>query len=61
MEKEVQIRQTIMGLWRAGFRKQIKYKIQRMPFITPELTASPAHTIPYEILEAIDEWTWKID
>lgn len=35
-----------------------KIKIQRMPFITPELLASPAHTIPYEILEAIDRWTW---
>jgi hypothetical protein len=33
-------------------------KIQRMPFITPELLASPAHTIPYELLEALDLWAW---
>ncbi|NTZ17990.1 hypothetical protein EXW96_10545 [Paenibacillus sp. JMULE4] len=33
-------------------------KIQRMPFITPELTATPAHTIAYEIIDAIDKWTW---
>ncbi|WP_019122634.1 hypothetical protein [Brevibacillus massiliensis] len=36
-----------------------KIKIQRMPFITPELLASPAHTIPYEVIDAIDKWTWK--
>lgn len=35
-----------------------KIKIQRMPFITPELLASPAHTLPYEVLEALDRWTW---
>jgi hypothetical protein len=34
-------------------------KIQRMPFITPEILASPAHTMPYELLEAIDLWTWR--
>jgi hypothetical protein len=34
-------------------------KIQRMPFITPEILASPAHTMPYELLEAIDKWTWR--
>mgnify|MGYP005628439989 FL=1 len=34
-------------------------KIQRMPFITPEILASPAHAMPYELLEAIDQWTWK--
>lgn len=33
-------------------------KIQRMPFITPEMVASPAHTYPYEVLEALDRWTW---
>jgi hypothetical protein len=32
-------------------------KITRMPFITPEILASPAHTMPIEILSAIDEWT----
>lgn len=35
-----------------------KIKIQRMPFITPEMAASPAHTYPFELLRAIDEWTW---
>ena len=34
-------------------------KIQRMPFITPEILASPAHTMPYELLQAIDLWTWQ--
>ena len=34
-------------------------KIQRMPFITPEILASPAHLMPYELLHAIDMWTWK--
>ncbi|GAB5469066.1 MAG: hypothetical protein Kilf2KO_20960 [Rhodospirillales bacterium] len=33
-------------------------KIQRMPFITPEILASPAHTMPAELLTAIDRWTW---
>lgn len=33
-------------------------KIQRNLFITKELTASPAHTIPFEIIDAIDKWTW---
>jgi len=33
-------------------------KIQRMPFITPEILASPAHTMPIEVLNAIDRWTW---
>jgi hypothetical protein len=35
-----------------------KIKIQRMPFITPELLASPAHTLPWEVIHAVDEWTW---
>ena len=34
-------------------------KIQRMPFITPEILASPAFLMPYELLEAIDQWTWR--
>ena len=34
-------------------------KIQRMPFITPEILASPAFLMPYELLEAIDLWTWR--
>lgn len=33
-------------------------KIQRMPFITPEILASPAHAMPIEVLNAMDEWTW---
>lgn len=32
-------------------------KITRMPFINPEFLASPAHTIPLELLDAIDDWT----
>jgi hypothetical protein len=34
-------------------------KIGRMPFITPEMIASAAHTLPYEILQAIDRWTFE--
>ena len=33
-------------------------KIQRMPFITPEILASPAHTMPIAVINAIDKWTW---
>ena len=33
-------------------------KIQRMPFITPEILASPAHAMPIDVLNAIDKWTW---
>ena len=33
-------------------------KIQRMPFITPEILASPAHAMPISVLNAIDKWTW---
>lgn len=33
-------------------------KIQRFPFITPEMVASAAHELPAEVLIAIDEWTW---
>ncbi len=33
-------------------------KIQRMPFITPEILASPAHAMPIELLNAMDRWTW---
>jgi hypothetical protein len=36
---------------------EAKMKIARMPFITPEMLASPAHTIPGELLAAIDAWT----
>ena len=34
-------------------------KIQRFPFITPEMVANKAHMFPSELLVAIDEWTWK--
>lgn len=34
-------------------------KIQRMPFITREMVASPAHTYPHQLLTAIDLWTWR--
>ena len=34
-------------------------KIQRMPFITPEILASPAHVMPIDVINAIDEWTWR--
>tara|TARA_B100000795_G_scaffold19912_2_gene13335 strand:+ start:7014 stop:8636 length:1623 start_codon:yes stop_codon:yes gene_type:complete len=34
-------------------------KIQRMPFITPEILASPAHAMPIEVLNAMDMWTWE--
>jgi len=33
-------------------------KIQRMPFITPEILASPTHAMPVDVLNAIDRWTW---
>jgi hypothetical protein len=33
-------------------------RIQRFPFYTPEMVMSPAHTIPAEVLTAIDDWTW---
>jgi hypothetical protein len=32
-------------------------KIQRMPFLTPEHVMSSAHTLPFELLRAIDGWT----
>jgi hypothetical protein len=34
-------------------------KIQRMPFITPEILASPAHAMPIEVINAMDRWTWE--
>ena len=35
-------------------------KIQRMPFITKEMMASPAHRLPMELLSAIDAHTWAL-
>lgn len=47
-------------LWGYGgpVLRDTKIKIQRMPFITPETLASPAHTLPGELITALDEWTW---
>lgn len=36
-----------------------KVRVQRMPFITPEMTASPAHTLPMELLDFLDQRTWE--
>jgi hypothetical protein len=36
-----------------------KIRVQRLPFITPEMCANPAHMMPIELLEALDEWTWN--
>ncbi|MCU1632882.1 MAG: hypothetical protein JWM61_1534 [Micrococcaceae bacterium] len=35
-----------------------KVKVQRFPFMSREMLASRAHTLPYEVLQAIDDWTW---
>jgi len=47
-------------LWGFGgpILSERKLKVQRFPFITPEMVMSAAHTVPAEILKAIDEWTW---
>lgn len=37
-----------------------KLKVQRFPFITPEMVMSAANTIPAELLAAIDAWTWRM-
>ncbi|KAK5310806.1 hypothetical protein LTR93_011928 [Exophiala xenobiotica] len=39
--------------------RERKIKIQRMPFIVPEAVVSKCHTLPADVLVAIDEWTWK--
>ena len=57
MEKEGEYDKLLWG-YGGPVLRDTNIKIQRMPFITPELTASPAHTIPYEIIEALDKWTW---
>lgn len=48
-------------LWGFGgpILSDAKLKIARMPFITPEMVMSPAHTMPIEVLHAIDKWTWE--
>jgi hypothetical protein len=47
-------------LWGFGgpILSERKLKIQRFPFITPEMVMSAAHTYPVEILKALDLWTW---
>ncbi len=47
-------------LWGFGgpILSDAKLKIARMPFITPEMVTSRAHSMPLEVLEAIDQWTW---
>jgi hypothetical protein len=47
-------------LWGFGgpILSDAQIRIQRFPFITPEMVASRAHTIPHEVLNAIDAWTW---
>ena len=35
-------------------------KVQRLPFMSKEMLATPANTIPLEVLRAIDEWTWDM-
>ncbi|SMQ72119.1 hypothetical protein SAMN05444673_2110 [Bacillus sp. OV166] len=57
MEKDGNYDKILMG-YGGPVLRSANIKIQRMPFITPELTATPAHTIPYEIIEALDKWTW---
>jgi len=57
MEKERKYDKILWGYGGPVLRAD-HIKIQRMPFITPEMTASPAHTMPYEIIDAIDKWTW---
>jgi hypothetical protein len=48
-------------LWGYGgpILRDDRMKIQRMPFITPEMLASPAHTLPWELLDALDRWVWE--
>ncbi|RVX73470.1 hypothetical protein B0A52_03112 [Exophiala mesophila] len=58
MDREGKWDKIIQGYGGPILRER-KIKIQRMPFITPEMAASPAHTLPAEVLVAIDEWTWK--
>ena len=56
-EKKQQYDKILMGYGGPVLAERY-IKIQRMPFITPEILASPAHTMPGEVLSAIDRWTW---
>jgi len=48
-------------LWGFGgpILSDAQIKIQRFPFITSEMVTSPAHTLPAELLDAFDKWTWN--
>lgn len=56
-EKKQQYDKILMGYGGPVLAERY-IKIQRMPFITPEILASPAHAMPIEVLNAIDRWTW---
>jgi len=56
-EKKQQYDKILMGYGGPVLAERF-IKIQRMPFITPEILASPAHAMPIEVLNAIDLWTW---
>ncbi len=57
-EKKQQYDKILMGYGGPVLAERY-IKIQRMPFITPEILASPAHAMPIEVLNAIDRWTWE--
>jgi len=48
-------------LWDSGgpIPANTRVKFQRFPFITPEMVMTSANTIPTELIDAIDEWTWS--
>lgn len=56
-EKKQQYDKILMGYGGPVLAERF-IKIQRMPFITPEILASPAHAMPIEVINAIDRWTW---
>ncbi len=56
-EKKQQYDKILMGYGGPVLAERL-VKIQRMPFITPEILASPAHAMPIEVINAIDRWTW---
>ena len=56
-EKKQQYDKILMGYGGPVLAERY-IKIQRMPFITPEILASPAHAMPIEVINAIDKWTW---
>lgn len=37
---------------------EAKLRVQRLPFMSTEMLATPAQTMPYEVLQAIDAWSW---